>query len=467
MFGSASGAESGAAHELDDIDEERAALVQPSVWLELSQLMMASRLENGGQFENVINTGQGFPDWPSPEFVRQAAADIFLDAANAPRTSVYSPTRGITPFLSALCAEYGPRIKQKLDPQRNVCVTVGASQAIQLCMQAFLNRGDEVVLIEPFFDLYRAAAMLSHATIRSVALQLRSPPASAQRQSNACDFVLDMAAFESCFNENTRVLVLNSPHNPTGKMFSRDEYSAIMRVLRKFPKVTVVSDEVYEHITFDDHEHVPFASISEEAFARTVSIYSAGKTFSCTGWKVGWLIAPPALISRAALIQQWIVFSVCTPLQAALANIISRAREPYEGHENYYAWLKAEYTRKRDIQVRMLAGASLRPVVPMGAFFVMADTARVESSMELHTLPPRVAELEKQGLVTIDASTRARRDYNLVRRLILEYGVSAVPPSAFYAEANHEQGANLLRFSFCRSDGALLEAGQRLQKLFE
>eukprot|EP00186_Timspurckia_oligopyrenoides_P000001 CAMPEP_0182452330 /NCGR_PEP_ID=MMETSP1172-20130603/44192_1 /TAXON_ID=708627 /ORGANISM="Timspurckia oligopyrenoides, Strain CCMP3278" /LENGTH=455 /DNA_ID=CAMNT_0024650157 /DNA_START=1346 /DNA_END=2716 /DNA_ORIENTATION=- len=439
--------------EIEEVREEHKRLYQPSVWLEMAQLM-------SWRGNEVINLGQGYPDWNPPQFVTKAACQA-VDG-NSSERSVYTRTRGYPPLLNAIAKHYSVSLNRHLDPAKHIVVSVGASQAISIAMSCFLKPGDEVILIEPFFDLYRGSADIAGATIRSVPLRVKSSNAS---QLSSDQLQIDFDELESVFNKNTRMLVLNSPHNPTGKMFSRDEYIRLSQVLNKYPRVLVLSDEVYEHIIFEaeTQPHVPFASISEAMWNRTISIYSAGKTFSVTGWKVGWMIAPAEIISRLVHLQQWIVFCVSTPLQAAVAECLEFAEQPFDGFLNYYQWLANEYKVRRELLVEALRSAEMVPMIPQGAFFVMADTQKLGFVGD--TFPLELQALIDEGKLDIDQSTLNRRDYNLGRNLLIQARVSAIPPSAFYSDGNKFMADNQLRFAFCKSLPALEEAQRRFQDL--
>mmetsp|Transcript_7499 Transcript_7499/g.22759 ORF Transcript_7499/g.22759 Transcript_7499/m.22759 type:complete len:305 (-) Transcript_7499:903-1817(-) len=252
----------------EEVPERIAELNKPSVWLEFSPLAKAL---------DAINLGQGFPDWAPPDFVTQAAVTAFQD----PTKSRYSTSRGHPRLLQALADHYAVSMERSLDPQKNFLVTVGASQGISLALQSFVDEGDEVVLVEPAFDLYLSNVSLAKGVPKFVPLRSKSgePESSAELH-------LDPEELRKTLSEKSRLLILNSPHNPTGKMFTREEYQQIADVLKDFPRCMVLSDEVYEHIVFDGREHIPFATI-DDMFDRTVTLSSAGKTFSVTGWKTG------------------------------------------------------------------------------------------------------------------------------------------------------------------------------------
>lgn len=292
-----------------------------------------------------------------------------------------------------IAAEYGPRlVGRPLDPVRECTVTVGASEAIFLVLQAYVQDGCDVLVVEPYFDIYKGAVELAGGRMTHVPLRTRKPTLQ-----SAGDFYLDLDELRQALTPNTRMLILNSPHNPTGKVFTADEYAGIARVLQDFPNCLVLSDEVYEHLVFDGCRHVPFAA-TPGMWERTISIYSAGKTFSVTGWKIGWACGRPELIMPLQLANQWVCFSVATPLQEAVATSLERAAQPFEGYPTYYQWLAAFYQKKRDFLVDALNAAGLPAITPQGTFFTMADTSKVQFE---RTAPPALTDFIASGKVQV------------------------------------------------------------------
>jgi aspartate/methionine/tyrosine aminotransferase len=260
-----------------------------------------------------------------------------------------------------------------------------------------------------------------------------------------------MEELKAAFNDRTRVILINSPHNPTGKCFTRAELTSIAAIVQAFPRVVAISDEVYEHLVYDGKEHVRLATIPG-MWERTITVSSSGKTFSVTGWKIGWAVGPEALIKGLVLTNQWVQFSVSTPAQHAIAICLVEADKPYEGYPSYYAWLNAQYTTKRDALLRALTDAGLRPVPPQGGFFIIADTGNVDFP-------------EHHMQVTTKAAPVMRRDWAFCRFLTLDVKVAAIPPSAFYEGDDKDIARNMARFAFCKGDDSLEEAGKRLRTL--
>eukprot|EP00871_Galdieria_phlegrea_P002766 jgi/Galph1/3490/GphlegSOOS_G2177.1 len=419
---------------------------EPSVWLEFSPLSLLC---------NAINLGQGFPDWRPPRFVLEAAEKAVLD----PSLSQYARSSGLLQLVTAISRYYSPLLGRQIDANREVCITVGASEAIFLTCQAFIEPGDEVVFIEPAFDIYYGAAIYAGATIKFVPLCLKKK--NADETLSAGDFTLDLDELKSVFSDKTRLLVLNSPHNPTGKVFSKEELEGVANVVKQYPRCLVLCDEVYQHLVYDDMCHVPFATI-QDMWRRTISVYSAGKTFSVTGWKIGWAIGPSELIRPLMLSQQWVVFSTTTPLQYAVASALEQACQPFENYSTYYEWLRMSYQQKRDYFYDVLKEAGYHPIKPQGSFFIMVDIS--ETNEFLNQMPEIEYDWWQSGKLDIDERTKEAKDYNFCRWLTVEKGVTAIPSSAFYSMEHRHFGSHYVRFSFCKNDTVLEQAKERLQK---
>jgi len=323
-----------------------------------------------------------------------------------------------------------------------VAVTVGASQALYITLQALVNPGEEVLLLEPAFDLYYGQVKLAGASVVPVALQFE------EREG---EWRLDAAALEAAITSRTKLLILNSPHNPTGKVFTADEMAAIAEIVRRHPNLLVISDEVYKYIVHSGGEHVHFAALPG-MFDRTVTLSSAGKTFSITGWQNGWCVGPQRLIKPIQLLLPFVQFCAATPMQQALSRILPIADKPYKGQPSYYAWLCHMYQQKRCLLADGLTAAGLRPLKGQGGFFLMADTSALE------------VRSESMALSTA-AAPQMTRDWALCRQLATEAGVICIPASPFYSQPNKHLAANLARFAFCKGDDTLLEASARLAKI--
>lgn len=358
----------------------------------------------------AVNLSQGFPDFEGPRDVVAAAVGA-LEGGN----NQYGRSQGLPALVQAIAAHQQRCYGIALDPMTQVCATAGATEAIAAAFIGLLDAGDEVVLFEPFYDEYPAAAAMAGASTRIVTLKFP-------------DFALDVAALEACITARTRMIVVNTPHNPTGKVFSTDELDVIARLCVQHDLIAL-TDEVYEHITYDGARHVPL-STREGMRDRTVSISSSGKTFSFTGWKVGWATGSAELVAAVQRAHQFLTFAAATPLHAAMARALDVHRE------TFFDELAREYTQRRDFLVDVLREVGFEVSVPKGAYF---------------------------ALVSIRPVTASEDDVTFAKRLIDEAGVAAIPPSAFYAR-DVEEGRSLLRFAFCKKPETLERAAESLRK---
>lgn len=363
----------------------------------------------------AVNLSQGFPDTDGPDFVKRA----FIEAIEAGHNQ-YAPTGGV-PQLAAAIAEWhaGPSggLAPQIDPATEVTITSGCTEAIAATMLGLLNPGDEIILFEPFYDSYRACAAMAGATPRFVTLR---------PQANGA-FAFDEAELRAQISPRTRAILINTPHNPTGKVFMRAELELIADLCREHDLIAI-TDEVYERLVYDESlPHIRLASLPHMA-ERTVTLSSLGKTFSFTGWKIGWALAPPPLTAGVRAAHQFLTYAVSTPAQHAAAAALRDG-------EAYITDLRAHYRQMRDYLCEALERCGLRPFCPAGTYFVMADHSPLG---------------------------RGESDVEFCRFLTSEVKVAAIPPSAFYADPAH--GRDLVRFSFCKQRETMEEAVRRLEE---
>ncbi|WP_394847075.1 aminotransferase class I/II-fold pyridoxal phosphate-dependent enzyme [Pendulispora brunnea] len=364
------------------------------------------------QKHQAVNLGQGFPDFDGPEEIREAAVRAVRGGVNQ-----YAVSSGAVVLKEAV-AEHALRFYgQKVDPGSEVIVTNGATEALFDVTLGLVDPGDEVIVFEPYYDSYVANVTMAGGVPRYVLL--RPPDADHAR------WWYDPAELEAQFTSKTKFILLNTPHNPTGKVFDRAELEHIASLCIRHD-VLAVADEVYEHITFEPARHVRLATIPGMA-ERTITISSGGKSFSFTGWKVGWAIGTPALCSAVQKTHQFVTFAVAGPMQHAIAEAL---RLP----DAYFIELAQSYRKKRDLLVEMLDTVGLRPIAPDGAYFVMAQIGHL-------------------GFPD---------DFEFCRYLTRDIGVAAIPPTAFYAEHHRVHGSHLARFAFCKRDETLLSAREKL-----
>jgi N-succinyldiaminopimelate aminotransferase len=361
----------------------------------------------------AVNLGQGFPDFDGPEEVREAAVRALRGGVNQ-----YALGAGSLNLRRAI-AEHAERFHgHAVDAERDVTVTAGATEALFDALLGLLDPGDEAVLFEPFYDSYAAAVAMAGAVVRPVTLR---PPGGGH-----AGWWFDVAELEAAFGPRTRVVVVNSPHNPTGKVFARPELERIAELCERHDAVAL-TDEVYEHLLYPPARHVRLATLPGMA-ERTLTVSSGGKSFSFTGWKVGWAIGPTTLRRAVAQAHQYVTFAVAAPLQEGIAHAL---RLP----DTYFQGLLASYAARRDRLLEALRTAGFQPWVPEGAYFICA-------------------EVTPFGYPTDDA---------FCRWLTTDVGVAAIPLSAFYARP---AGApQVARFAFCKTDAVLDEASRRLERL--
>ncbi|MEW6744766.1 MAG: aminotransferase class I/II-fold pyridoxal phosphate-dependent enzyme [Planctomycetota bacterium] len=360
------------------------------------------------QQHGALNLSQGFPDFEGPPDIIEAAIAAMRAGENQ-----YARSMGHPALVNAIAERERTLYGLEYDPWKEVVVFSGATEGIASSMLGLLDPGDEVILFEPFYDSYPACCAMNGAIARYCAL--RFP-----------DFSFNESELASLFNERTRLLLLNSPHNPTGKVFSRDELDLIAELCRRY-EVIVLTDEVYEHLTYDGVEHVPIATL-QGMRERTLRLSSTGKTYSLTGWKVGWATGPEPLVRAAQAAHQFVTYATATPLQCAMAEAIRRHQR------DYFASLRADYTKRRNLLLAGLRAAGFEVTVPKGAYFVLAAFAHLWEG----------------------------DDRSFARYLVEKHKIAAIPPSVFYKE-HTEEGKRLLRFAFCKKLQTLAEARERLE----
>ena len=404
---------------------------KPTVWSEFGEIAKST---------GAVNLGQGFPDWQPPEFVVEQAHAALREGVHQ-----YTRPAGHPPLCEVLSSRYSRHLQRTVDPMAEVAITVGASQALYLTLQALLNPGDEVLLPEPAFDLYYGQVKLAGGTVRPVPMAV---------DGETLTWTLDVEALAAAAATGTpKLLILNSPHNPTGTAFPPETMEAVAAIVRAHPNLYVISDEVYKYTVYDEASaHTHFAALPG-MFDRTVTLSSAGKTFSITGWQAGWCVGPEALIKPIQLLLPFVQFCVSAPIQHALAKVLTIADEPYEGHASYYDWLTAMYRGKRELLADGLRAAGMVPLAGHGGFFLMADTSSLEVPQEY---------LDEKTPAAPDGVTR---DWALCRWMAHEAGVIAIPTSPFFSPANKHLAGKYVRFAFCKSDDTLREASKRIQAL--
>jgi aminotransferase len=358
----------------------------------------------------AVNLAQGFPDFAAPFDIKQAA----IEAVTADHNQ-YPITWGVKPFRDAIARKYRRTYGMEVDPEREITVCCGATEGMIASLMAVTNPGDEIVVFEPFYENYHPDTLLCGAVRKLVTL-------------HAPDWRFDPDELRRAFSSRTKAIIINSPNNPTGKVFSREELTYIASLCQEFDTLAI-TDEIYEHITFDGQEHIPIATLPGMR-ERTILINSMSKTFSVTGWRVGWVIAHPDITNSVRKVHDFLTVGAATPLQHAGIHALD------EG-DAYFQGLSAEYSGRREAALSMLSEAGFRCYVPGGAYYVMCDITQLT----------------------------AKNDVEFAMELVERVGVAGVPGSSFYL--NRASGASQIRFCFCKKYETLAAAGERLKRIMK
>ena len=388
---------------------ERVSTIGTSIFAEMSRLAAEQK---------AINLGQGFPDFDGPEAIKAAAI-----AAISAGDNQYAVSSG-QPALRRAIADHSQRFyNQAWDPETEITVTSGATESTFSAILGLVNPGDEVIIFEPFYDSYVPDVLMAGGL--PVYVPLRAPTPTEP------GWHFDPDELRAAFNPRTRLIILNTPHNPTGKVFAASELQQIAALCQEFD-VLALCDEVYEHLVYAGARHQRLAQVPGMA-DRTLTISSLGKTFGFTGWKIGWVQAAPDLTAAVRAAHQFVTFATSTPFQAAAAAALALDDE-------YFQSLARDYQARRDFLADVLQRAGLRVSLPQGTYFIMAD----------------FTPLAVPGVTN---------DVSFCRWLIREAGVAAIPPSAFYSEPHKHLAHNWVRFAFCKRQSTLEAAAERLARL--
>jgi aspartate/methionine/tyrosine aminotransferase len=360
------------------------------------------------QLHGAVNLAQGFPDFPAPLEIKEAACKAIMDDINQ-----YAITWGAKSFRNAIALKTRSYLGIEIDPEREITVTCGSTEAMIASLLAIINPGDEVVIFEPFYENYGPDTILSGAIPRYVTL--RSP-----------DWCFDPAELEAVFNEKTKAIIINTPNNPTGKVFSRQELEFIAALCIKWNAIAV-TDEIYEHILYDGCAHCAIATL-DGMRERTITINGLSKTYSVTGWRVGYAIAPPHLTEAIRKVHDFLTVGAAAPMQEAGAQALALPL-------GYYAELARAYQKRRDLLLEGLNEAGFECSTPKGAYYIMADISPLG----------------------------ADNDLEFTRYLVKDVGVAVVPGSSFFHDPSG--GSRYIRFCFCKKDETLQAASERLRKI--
>jgi aspartate/methionine/tyrosine aminotransferase len=365
---------------------------------------------------NAVNLSQGFPDFPAPEEIKEAARQAIADDINQ-----YAITWGAKSLRDAIVEKFARTQGITVDPEREITVCCGSTEAMMSSMMAIINPGDETVVFEPFYENYGPDAILSGATPRFVKLR---PP----------DWTFDERELTAAFGPHTKAIILNTPNNPTGKVFTRAELEFIRDLCVRW-NAYCITDEIYEHIIYDGAEHITMARL-DSMRDRTIVINGMSKTYSVTGWRVGWAIAPPDTTQAIRKVHDFLTVGAAAPLQQAGAIAL-------KSPQSYYDKLAANYAAKRERLLKILTASGFTVYKPRGAYYIMTDISRFHFD---------------EGKYHSDS-----RDVSFAKYLVEHIGVACVPGSSFYNDPL--DGASQVRFTFCKKEETFAAAEARLAML--
>ncbi|KAH0564452.1 kynurenine aminotransferase-like [Cotesia glomerata] len=385
-----------------------------------------------------LNLGQGFPDFFAPTHVTDALATA--TKSNDPLLNQYTRSFGHPRLVNILGKLYSQVLNRHIDPFSEVLVTVGAYEAVYAALQGHTDVGDEWVVIEPFFDCYESLVKISGGVPRFVPLK----PKKTSGIISSSDWVFDKEEMASLFNQKTKGIILNTPMNPLGKVFTQDELEFIADLAKKWNAI-VISDEVYEWMVYENAKHIRIASLPG-MYDRTITIGSAGKTFSITGWKLGWAYGPEKLLHNLKVVHQNCVYTCATPLQEAVAVGFEQELERFGQPNSYFNTLSQELLPKRDFMAKFLSDIGMSPSVPDGGFFMIANWEALADQVPLHEEPDEF------------------RDYRFTKWMTKHVGIQGIPPSTFYCPEHKHLGEDLVRFCFIKKDENLQKAADILYK---
>ncbi|CAF1010747.1 unnamed protein product [Brachionus calyciflorus] len=410
-----------------ELNSRYAKVGDKNVWVEFTAL---------ARDYNAVNLGQGFPDYDSVKYLNEKALEVSKESNNLMHQYTRSP--GHLRLANAIAKCYGSFLNREINPQNEVLVTVGAYGSLFNALSSFVSDGDEVIIIEPFYDCY--APMSAIAGAKCVFVPLR--PKTENEVTTSADWVWDEKELESAFSSKTKLIVVNTPNNPLGKIYSREELQKIADLCIKH-NTLCISDEVYEHITYD-RAHTRIATLPG-MWERTITVGSAGKAFSSTGAKLGWTIGPKELIRLCQIVHNNSIYCCPTFIQEVIARCFELEIARLGHDESYFKSISAELKPKRDRLAKLLIDAGLKPVIPEGGYFMLADISTIAKNFK--------------------TDETDFKDSKFVKYLIKEKGLATIPNTAFYSDEHKHVGENFIRFCFFKNETTLEKAAEILKNL--
>ncbi|CAB4007196.1 Kynurenine--oxoglutarate transaminase 1 [Paramuricea clavata] len=405
---------------------KRLSSLGKNVWVEFGKL--------NAQYKTV-NVGQGFPDYKPPDYLIKTLATA--SESENDLMHQYTRSQGHPRLVKSIASLFSKLHGRDIQAMSEVLITNGAYESLFSAISAFVNEGDEVIIIEPFFDCY--VKMVNFIGGVPVGVPLR-PSADNWRSSKG--WKIDPKELEAAFSPKTKAIIFNTPNNPLGKVFERDEMEMIAGIISKHNAICI-SDEVYEWLVYPGNDHIRIATLPG-MWERTVTISSAGKTFSATGWKIGWSVGPERLISHMASVHANSLYVLPTPTQEAVAIGLEREEKLLGTEESYFHEMTTSLLKKRDYEVKILRDAGFDPVVPDGGYFIMADTSKL-------------------GVTFPDGESDEPYDMQFCKWMIKDKGIAAIPPSAFYYQ-HGKLAEKFIRLCFIKKDSTLKELEDALKK---
>jgi len=401
--------------------------VDKNIWVEFSALAAEHK---------ACNLGQGFPDFAPPSHITNGLSKISTDSNHM--INQYTRAFGHGPLVSTLSKLFSPLFEHQIDPLNEIVTSIGGYGALFNCFQAFVEPGDEVIIVEPFFDCYQP--MVKYAGGKCKFIPLR-PKIGAESSD---DFVLDKDELRSVFTNKTKAIVINTPNNPLGKIFKKDELQAIADLCIEF-NCLCISDEVYEWLVFDGKQHTRIASLPG-MWDRTLTIGSAGKTFSVTGWKLGWTIGSKKLMKHVQTVHQNTIYTCPTPIQEAVTKAFQfELANLNDSNVSYLKSLSKSLQAKRDRMQKILQEFGFKTILSHGGYFMIADASNIDVDLN-------------------SESSAESWDYRFVKWMIVNKKLATIPTTAFYSEEHKSLSSKFIRFCFCKDDETIDEMELILKK---